>query len=286
MKFNITIVEPPGYRFTHFLFPLCKLLSCGLESLGHDCYVTRNTLDPSRITIIVAGHLLNSPQEADAISEAGKYIVFQSEAIKDGILHFGKASRLPDAYVRLLGRSLCVWESVSAEHVPMIEKFGARAHVLLGGYHASLEEISPKRSKDIDFLFFGSMSPHRKALLDGLKRRGHVLVTMFDEHAFFRNELIARTKVHLAPKQYEQLGHLPWSRLTYLLNNRSLVVSERCSNQEWLEDCFLWAETERWVDLCEETLLRDDREELTMEYYQRFKQRPFVDQLQKVLDLM
>src|SRR6185295_16601626 len=127
-----------------------------------------------------------------------------------------------------------------------------------------------------DFLFFGSLTLHRQTVIDQLRQRGHHVVAIFDDPALFRNDLIARAKVHLAPNHGNVLNHFPWPRIAYLLNNRSLVVAERSNGQEWLQDCFLWAESHHWVDLCEQTLLRPDRELLTKDLCERFKQRPFA----------
>ena len=94
------------------------------------------------------------------------------------------------------------------------------------GYHPLMEEIHHKKNKDIDFLFCGSITPHRKKLLDELSARGGKIVTMFDDAAMYRNDLIARARIHLAPNQDPGMNHLGSSRITYLLNNHAVVVVE------------------------------------------------------------
>jgi len=287
MKFNVTVIDPAGYRCTHFLFPLCKLLCCGLESLGHDCSITRNAAQRGRMPIIVGGHLLTSRRDVDAIAASGEYIVYQTENFENGVVDFvGRGNCYESVYVPLLARARTVWEIVSPAQVTMIANFGGRPHRLLGGYHPDMEEVTPKRNKDIDFLFFGSMTPHRHAMLEMLRKRGHEIVTIQNEADIFRNDFIARSKVHLAPKYGEQRDHFPWPRHMYLLNNKCLIVSEKCKYQEWLEDCFLWAPTEPWAELCEQTLARSDREQLALSFHERFKQRPFTNELQQALDAM
>jgi hypothetical protein len=276
MKFNISVVDPKGYPYTHFLYNTCKLLNYGLESLGHDCCITRNHLDASRMTILIGGHLLNSLDVIDQIARAGPYIVLQSEAIQSAIVNQAM-------YVPLLQRARSVWEGIPDQLAPLA-LLGARPQLLLAGYHPRMEEIAAKNNRDIDFLFFGSITPHRQTMFDQLRQRGCEVVTMFDEDAIFRDDMIARTKVHLAPRQSDAMNHLPYVRICYLLNNRGLCVVERCRDQEWLQDCFLWAESSRWVDLCEQTLRRPGREQLATEFYERYKRTPFTDYLEKVLE--
>lgn len=67
-----------------------------------------------------------------------------------------------------------------------------------------------------------------------------------------------------------------------LLKNGALVVSERCDDRAWLEDRFLTAETDAWVDACQETFARPDREELRAEHFVRFKARPFGEGLGRI----
>jgi hypothetical protein len=287
MRFNITVIDPPGYPYTHFLFPLCKLLSCGLESLGHSCHITRNSIGHGRLTIVVGGHLLTSIEDVVRIARSGEYIVYQTENIKHGVVSFaGKGNTYHSVFVPLLARARMVWEIVSPTSLSTVANLGGRAHLLLGGYHAAMEEVIHKREKDIDFLFIGSVTAHRRTLLDSLTNRGHRVATLFSDDTLFRNDLIARSRVHVSMKQSNDIDHLPWPRHTYLLNNKCLIVSERCMYQEWLQDCFLWTETNQWADLCEQTLARADREQLAAEFYERFKQLPFTKQLEQALEAL
>jgi len=249
--------------------------------------VTRNYIDPARLTIIVGGHLLTSLKDVDLISGSGDYIVYQTENIKHGVLDFfGRGNTYGNVYSPLLARARTVWEIVSPLHLTIIANLGGRAHLLLGGYHAAMEEVIHKSEKDIDFLFIGSLTPHRRAMLESLTKRGHRVVSVFSEDSLFRNDVVARSRIHLSMKQSDQIDHFPWPRHAYLLNNRFLIVSERCIHQEWLQDCFLWAETDQWADLCEKTLARTDREQLALEFYERFKKRPFTIQLEQALEAL
>ncbi|MFV2065384.1 MAG: hypothetical protein ACC645_00280 [Pirellulales bacterium] len=284
MKFHIAAVEPKGFAYGHFLDELCKTLCFGLESLGHDCSIGFNRLDGTRTNIVVGAHLFTSPQDVETIAQQGPYIAIQSEIVRpEGVNLYRDQQQYEMVYLPFLRRAMAVWEGVPT-NVAVLERLDIRAQLLLGGYHPAMEEVVHKQTKDIDFLFYGSVTPHRRSLLQALQQRGYRLEVVFDVRAMFRNDLIARTKVNLAPAQGQGMDHLAWGRICFLLNNRSLVVVEQSDNQQWLEHCFPSAETHRWVDLCEETLNAPDRIEKTVMYYERFRAMPYTEQLERVLD--
>lgn len=284
MKCNIAVIDPKGYAWTHFLFDACKFFCYALEEMGHDCSIRKNNLEPSRLNILVGAHNLSSPQHVLDIAGVGDYVVLQTEVIKgDAVNLSGDRDHFESVYLPLMQRAKSVWEGAST-NLAILEAFGCRTQTYVGGYTPAMEEIVHKRNKDIDFLFYGSMTPHRQRMLDQLRARGHVLVTEFDISAFYRNDLIARSKVALSPRQGDQMNHLPYGRICYLLNNRMPVLVERCLEQEWLQDCFFWSESDEWVDLCVETLLRSDRATATEEKFDRFRQLRLGDQVQRLLD--
>lgn len=250
MKLNIAVIDPKGFPWTHFLFDTCKLLCYGLEELGHDCSIRQNNLEPSRLNIIVGGHHLAAPENVLQIAAVGDYIVFQTEVIKEDTVNLTNTrEHFEEVYLPLLQRAKSVWEGAST-NLRTLEGLGVRTQTYVGGYVAAMEEIIHKRNKDIDFFFYGSITPHRREMLDKLRATGCSLHTEFDIPAFYRNDLIARSRVVLSPRQGDVMNQLPYGRICYLLNNRMPVVVERCLEQEWLEDCFFWSETEQWVDLC------------------------------------
>ncbi len=58
MRFSIFVIEPEGYKYTHFLYDTCKYLCYGIESAGYDCCILRNKLSSDRINIVVGAHTL------------------------------------------------------------------------------------------------------------------------------------------------------------------------------------------------------------------------------------
>jgi hypothetical protein len=284
MKFHICNIEPQGYPFGHFLDDSCRLFCYALESLGHSCSIGGNQLEPDRVNIIFCGHLLSSPEEVDMVAGACRYIAIQHEVLKeDGVNLTQDKAHFHDVYLPFLSRALCVWEGTALNR-PALDKMNLRSVLFRGGYHPGLEDIRPKQERDIDFLFYGSITPYRRMMLERLTDRGHQVVAIFDHRATYRNDLIARTKVNLAPIQGPGMEHFAYGRVCYLLNNQSLVVVEKGYDQEWLQHCFVTASAEHWVDICEQTLSRSDRDNLRQEFCHRYRQLPFVEQMQVLLN--
>ena len=284
MKFSICVLEPEGLNYTHFLYDICKYLSYGIESAGYECCILRNKMVSDRTNIIIGAHNQTDPSIVDKIKQAGNYILLQSEIITgDSINNWSVQKSFADVYLPLMRQAQAVWTGVES-NIKALKELQVEAELILMGYHPLMEEVHHKFIKDIDFLFCGSITPHRKKLLEALVACGGKVVTIFDDAAMYRNDLIARAKINLAPNQGPGMNHLGGSRVLYLLNNRSLVIVERCHDQQLYEHCFPWAETARWVDLCMETLHRPDLEQITEEYYERFKKIRMVDFIRPLIE--
>lgn len=284
MRFSICLIEPDGYKYSHFLYDSCKYLCYTIESNGYDCCMVRNTFYSDRINIILGSHNIIDPAVAKQIESAGLYVIVQSELLRDGgITGWPNQSSFTKIYIPLMRRATAVWDGIELNK-RFIEKLGFEAeYIPRFGYLPTMEEITHKKRKDIDFLYYGSLTPHRKKKIDELKARGANIVCFFDEAAIFRNDYIARTRVHLSPMQGPGADQIP-TRLLYLLNNRCVVVSEKCRNQDWVEQCFLSADTDLWVDLCMETLHRPDLEQLGDQFFERYKQLDMTALFQPLLD--
>jgi glycosyltransferase involved in cell wall biosynthesis len=249
--------------------------------------MVKNHLYSDRINVLIGAHNLTDPASVEQIEHAGKYIIVQSEVLnEDSIAGWPVQESYTTIYLPLLQQAYAVWDSLESNQ-SQLKRFGIDAELLRRvGYLSAMEEIIHKKTKDIDFLYYGSLTPHRIKLIEELRALGGDVVCVFDEAAIFRNDLIARAKVNLAPNQAPGINHLS-SRVLYLLNNRSIVVAERCRNQDWVEHCFLSTDTANWAALCIETLHRPDLDQLACKYFEQYKKldmthliRPLIEKLQ------
>jgi GT2 family glycosyltransferase/Tfp pilus assembly protein PilF len=285
MRFSICIIEIEGYRFSHFLYDLCKYLCFTIEALGYDCCMVKNQLYSDRINIILGTHYLSDLKIAQQIKQSGKYVILQSEVLREGgIAGWPDQSSYYEIYVPLMQKATAVWHGVESNE-KYFAKLGIQAEKIpICGYLPALEEIVyKKKKKDIDFLYYGSITPHRRKLIDALVKLGGKVVCIFDEAAIFRNDYIARTRINLAPNQGPGINHIT-AKILYLLNNHAVVVAERCHEQEWVEHCFLSTDTEHWAELCMETLHRPDLDELADTFFENYKKLDRTALYQPLLD--
>jgi hypothetical protein len=243
-----------------------------------------NQIEPDRINIVFGGHALGSIEHVDTIAGACKYIAVQHEILNpDGINLSRNQAQFEQVYLPFMRRAIVVWEGIPRNLAPL-KRLGIKTAFFRGGYHPGLQEVRPKLERDIDFLFYGSITPYRREMLERLSARGHLVVAAFDPRATYRNDLIARAKVNLAPIQGPGMEHFAYGRVCYLLNNESLVVVQRCEDQAWLDSCFVPASEHNWVEVCEQTLQRPDRDALRKDLCERFRHIPFTAQIEGLLD--
>lgn len=280
MRFNMVLLSVAGFRYTHFLFDPARAICDALEELGHSCVISQNSLMADRINLLVASHTITDPAVVEQILDSGaEYVIIQSEVIREGQVNLtGDRRQFESCYLPLLRGARCVWEGVPGQ-LEILQSLGVTASTICSGWHRSMEVIRPKADKDIDFLFYGSISEHRRRMITDLEARGHSVVFCFDAPAMYRNDLIARARVHLAPRRAEDMHHLAYGRVLFLAANGEVVVVERCADQKWLEDCFLHADTSDWALLCEETAARSDLSELGATFRRRVQNRPLIDQI-------
>ncbi len=278
MRFNITLIEPSGERYTHFLFDMARYLLASIELSGHDCTIERNRCDPGAINVLIGTHVLVSPLDVDIVlGSARDYVVLQTEILADGSLN-GCAipERLDKVIYPLLLGARAVWDTLDT-NIAVLSTHGIRADLLRFGYSPRLEEIVHKRNKDIDFLFYGSVGPWRRSVLQKLESFGYHVRAEFDAVSLYRNDLIARSEIILTLRHGEGMAHLPQARIIHAVNNRCLVVGEGGHGQETLEDVFLWTnDSASVVDLCRETRARRDRRDLADLFHDNLKKRPMT----------
>lgn len=278
MRFNVTLIDPAGERYAHFLFDIARYILHSLELLGHDCTLERNRCDPAAMNVLIGAHHFRSEFEVGALlGGARDYVVLQTELLGEGQINLQAAGdRLERVLLPLLRNARAVWDGLDT-NVDVLAKQGIRAEVLRYGYSPRLEEIIHKTNKDIDFLFYGSIGPWRLSILQKLESLGYRVRAEFDTVSVFRNDLIARAEVILTMAHGGGMTHLPFTRIIHAVNNRCLVVGEGGYGQDLLEDVFVWTnEPKDLVELCRATRARKDRRDLAHGFYESLRMRPMT----------
>lgn len=211
--FHIVQIRPSGYVHAEGLTELAECVYFGLRRLGLPVFHREPPDRPAR-QIVFGAHLLDD-EGIDRLPRTA--IVYNSEQI------YPDSPWLAGAYSKGL-RTREVWD-YSAENVGRLRELGARdaRHVPLG-YVPELARIAPA-DEDIDVLFYGSINPRRRKILDELQARRLKVVSLFGCYGEERDRAISRAKLVLCMHFYEAKV-FEIVRVAYLLSNEKAVVAE------------------------------------------------------------
>jgi hypothetical protein len=200
---------------------LIQLITDSIESCGVATRRARNTAAGDGLNLFVGATVFLTPPNFQSIRQAGPYVVFQVEALGQAD---GFVARHPD-YLDFLRGAAQVWD-YSESNVRFLRDHGCqRVHYIPIGYSPRLERIPRDAAKSVDVVFYGAITPRRRAVLENLHRRGASVRALFGVYGAARDREIGRARIVLNIHQFE-LAQLEQVRLSYLLNNRCFVVSE------------------------------------------------------------
>lgn len=252
MRFSVCLIQPKNYVHSLGLLEVCQLLRASIETLGFPCSLQTNRLEAAAVNIVVGYHLL-SESEADEVARH-RSVFYQLEQLSDNEGWFNAEREA------LLHKADWVWD-YSEENAAFLKQrgFSRVAHLPLG-FHPALSRIRhlPEADKDIDVLFYGSMNPRRKAILEPLSKlcRVRALFGLYGEQ---RDGWIARSRIVLNLHYYEA-KILEQVRLCYLLNNGCCVVSENSDRNPYAE-AMVSGPYRELIELCRRLLERPESRE-------------------------
>ncbi len=214
MKYRICIIAPTGYPHTAAFTEVAFLLRCSLSDLGHLCDVAVNEPADNAVNIILGYHLLGTtPFPGNC-----RYIAYQLEQLSDD------PGMFPAERERILRDAEEVWD-YSRLNISFLSTKSIHARYVPIGYHPVLRRIRHSPECDIDVLFYGSVNERRRRVLEKLAADGIQVRTAYGVYGAQRDELISRAKLVLNIHHYET-QIFESVRVSYLLNNNCLVVSE------------------------------------------------------------
>jgi hypothetical protein len=190
------------------------LLACGYPSVR-----TTNRLAGDVYNIILCAHMLHAEQLPLIPPDS---IVFNSEELHDvGGWHFQSG-----VYREIL-KSCCVWDYAfrNLAHIPH-----ERKALIPFRYCAALRRVDACRATDRSLLFYGSVTPRRKQVLDALKAQDIEVETVFGLYGARRDEKISRSWAVLNIHKSDDASGFEPIRCFYPLINRVPVVSESAAD--------------------------------------------------------
>jgi hypothetical protein len=214
-RYAVTVVSPPGHIHSAAFAEIAETLHYALRSLGHDSVITTDGDLADRRHIVLGSNLL----PGYPMRIAGSAILYNLEQVESA------SPWLSPELLRLF-RSHVLWD-YSRRNAAALKAFDVQvAHVLPVGYVKELTRIRLAPAPDIDVLFFGSVNPRRRDVIDAMRATGLNVQAVFGAYGAERDALIARSKLVLNLHYYEAKV-LEIVRISYLLANRCAVLSER-----------------------------------------------------------
>jgi glycosyltransferase involved in cell wall biosynthesis len=277
--FAVAVVSPPDYEHSEAFREVAQALHFGLLALGQDSVLTERLDLDDRSTIVLGSNLL----ARYGLEPPKNAILYNLEQV-----HYDSddSAWMTPALFDLF-RRYPVWdysqaniERLAALQVPRL------THVPIG-YVPELTRIVPG-PEDIDVLFYGSIDERREAVLDKLRAKGLRVKSLFGVYGASRDAWIARSKIVINMHvSYYKAQIFEIVRVSYLLANRRVVVSERGADpteEHDLESGVAFAEYDELVDRCVE-LIEDEqaRRELGERGYQAFSARSQAAILRRAL---
>jgi hypothetical protein len=289
--YNVTLIYPPAYRFAYLLTDICRFFAFGLRDLGHRADLTVNQLDRSAINVIVGTHLMTQGDVQSIVGSDLRCVALQSEWLSIGtsgkVISSFQGENFEPILRPLFERADAIWDAFHS-NISMERRLGVDPERIKWlstyGYAADLQEINHRSwaEKDIDVLFFGSIGDRRGALLQELGKHMHT-VAVLDAPAAFRNDLIARAKLNVNLHASEQFTHLPLTRVSYLLNNAGVVISEPVETNYELHPMISFAPATELIESCRALLADPATAELGEQRLEQFKAIPMSEVLRPML---
>jgi hypothetical protein len=212
--FNLTLIQPAGYSHSLALAEVIEYLQHMVAACGFDARTSVNRLSTDMHNIVFCAHLLNEQQASKLPLDT---IIFNSEQLTDREgWHFKSG-----VYRTLLGQ-FHIWD-YSLANLPLLDR--GRTSFIPFHYCAGLRRNAGGTSDNGNLLFYGSISPRRKLMLEALKAAGIPVRVMFGIYGVERDRELfsARAVLNLHKAEADVFEPI---RCFYPLINDVPVISE------------------------------------------------------------
>jgi hypothetical protein len=214
---HLCIVQPPGYVHSLGFLDQARYYRWQLRRLGATVSLAKNRLRHDAVNLVFGAHLGFEP----ALRRRYSCVFVNLEQLGEG------GAQVRPEYLALLRTSAVA--DYDADNVASYASDPADVPLLPLLYAPYLADESPLplEERPIDLLFFGSMNPRRRALLDRIEAQG-VQVAMFDGPIYGpeRDAYICQAKAVYNAHFYET-SRFEQARVSHCLSLGTPVIAER-----------------------------------------------------------
>ncbi|MFN6560950.1 MAG: hypothetical protein RMY28_014345 [Nostoc sp. ChiSLP01] len=279
MKFAVCIIKPSDYPHSAAFQEIAESIHYGLTELGYDSILTTVTNLGDRQLIVLGANLLSwypVTLPSDAILYNLEQIYQGSQWLSPAVLKLFSQYRLWD-YSQQNILQLAKFEITNVRHLPI-------------GYVPQLTRINqiPEEERDIDVLFYGSLTQERLSIIRTLQAHGLNTVALYGVYGEERDKFISRAKIviniHACESKLFEIA-----RVSYLLANQKFVISERGLDpaaEAPFSSGMVFADYDKLVSSCLEFIHRPcRRKQIAKNGFEIMQQRSQAKYLQTILTL-
>lgn len=280
--FNIYHVIINDYN--HIFDDLIVNIVSSLKDLNYKCTLKQNSYLSGAINILIGSTAFASKNQKFTSEIKGKkYIVFQLEQLSDSYGHLSKFHE----YLTILRNAMAIWD-YSPSNIEFLRRKGFTNiyHVPIG-FHRNNELFRPRKKPAIDVIFIGSQSQRRSKIINELIENG----VKAEHHNFLfgeeRDRVISNSKIAINIHATDELKQLETPRVSFLLTNRVLVVSEE-SDHNPFRDGVIYSPYDQLVSTCLNILKinEEKREKIAEKGYMAIRKLDMVNKIQETLSQM
>lgn len=265
--FNIILARPESetdYYHTQCFKEVAELLGYGLNDLGFEARFTGQIMD-NCINVILGYHALAGRR----LPPSHNFIIYQLEELSDEIIKL-------DEMIYTLQSPCIVWDFCES-NIRFLRRHGVNALYKPMGFHAKMKRIEHREEKDIDILFYGSLSDRRTHILQQLSKEFKTK-TLFGIYGSERDKWIARSKIVLSI-YFFKTRYFDDVRLSYLLNNKVFTIVEDTPHKKY-QDFMIYAPYDELVETCRHYLenehLMREHVEHAFTCFSKYREKDFL----------
>jgi hypothetical protein len=251
---HVTVIRPAGYDPAATFDEVAGGLVWSLLTLGHTVSYADNNVRADAHNVVFGAHLLR-PDQWPILDQVRSLVVYNFEQLPTQLAVWR-------GYEALL-RRYPVWDYAESNVHWLRTTWGLTAQHVPVGYVPLWTRIPPSTVRDIDVLFYGSLSPRRQAVIRDLQAAGLRVAAVFNVWGWARDALIARSRVILNCHQYGPDDPVEWLRLLYAWANRCAVVAEVKTPLHvppGFRQAAVWAPYHALVDACRALVADSERQ--------------------------
>jgi len=295
MKFNICL---SNLRYRDSVGDKAMLVKFGLQEIGKYAIVSDLILD-DHINVFFEGFEESFIEALNKDHPRARTVIIATEWITGGTFNNFKAQSQStydqkdrwqkrfDGFLHLAGRTEAVWCLSPVQLTQYRSLVKVPVSYLPHAYVASYCEtdLIPDADRPIDFLFSGTMTAHRRTVLEALQALGYKVVFFApNTPAYLRFEMYKLAKVTLGLRTSEDWQYPSVSRIHYCLSHLRPHIVEEHPEQSDLDAFTTIAPRDGLIDALVGFHTRHDRQESAVHARERFaRDFPLAPVLEKLV---